>query len=162
MTIPLKSPNYAGDHLRHPVVLVMLVMWGVNDHYLKAVYGNWWTGKASDVCGLVVFSVTLYSSYELYWAFRKVPPPHLKLALYCSLFVTGGLLTSINLIPCMESLCSQGIAYLQWPFQAALSWLISEKIPSLAALKTTMDSSDLLTLPALLIPYWIITPTLKT
>ena len=161
MSETVNSNRHAGDHLRHPLVLVMLVMWGINDHYLKAYYGNWWTGKGSDVCGLVVFSVALYSSYEVYWAFRKLPPPHLKRALYGSLLITGGLLAGINLVPSIESLCSQGVAYLQWPFRALFNCFNSGEITLFVSLKTTMDPSDLLTLPALMIPYWIIAPTLN-
>lgn len=41
--------------LAHPVSVVALVALVVNDHVLKAAFGGWWTGKLSDVAGLVFF-----------------------------------------------------------------------------------------------------------
>lgn len=47
----------AGERWRwfgHPVFLAAVAVLAVNDHVLKARYGTWWTGKSSDVAGLVV------------------------------------------------------------------------------------------------------------
>lgn len=41
--------------LSHPVSVVAIAVLLVNDHALKAAYGTWWTGKLSDVAGLVFF-----------------------------------------------------------------------------------------------------------
>ncbi|MCB2412005.1 hypothetical protein LGT39_03970 [Demequina sp. TTPB684] len=41
--------------LAHPVSLVAIGVLVLNDHVLKAAYGTWWTGKLSDVAGLVFF-----------------------------------------------------------------------------------------------------------
>ncbi|GEL94132.1 hypothetical protein [Cellulomonas composti] len=40
--------------LTHPVTAGALVVLVLNDHLLKRVYGTWWTGKLSDVAGLVL------------------------------------------------------------------------------------------------------------
>ncbi|CAM5786292.1 hypothetical protein [Cellulomonas persica] len=40
--------------LTHPVTVVALVVLLLNDHVLKRAYGTWWTGKLSDVAGLVL------------------------------------------------------------------------------------------------------------
>ena len=40
-------------HLLHPVFVGGLLLLLLNDHYLKAAYGNWWTGKLSDLAGVV-------------------------------------------------------------------------------------------------------------
>jgi hypothetical protein len=40
--------------LAHPVTCVAVLLLLVNDHVLKAAYGTWWTGKLSDVAGLLV------------------------------------------------------------------------------------------------------------
>lgn len=40
--------------LGDPVTVVALVVLLLNDHLLKPAYGTWWTGKLSDVAGLVV------------------------------------------------------------------------------------------------------------
>lgn len=41
--------------LAHPVSLVAIAVMVLNDHVLKQAYGTWWTGKLSDVAGLVFF-----------------------------------------------------------------------------------------------------------
>jgi len=41
--------------LAHPVSLAAIVVMALNDHVLKAAFGGWWTGKLSDVAGLVFF-----------------------------------------------------------------------------------------------------------
>ncbi|WP_291377773.1 hypothetical protein [Demequina sp.] len=41
--------------LAHPVSLAAIGVMALNDHVLKAAYGTWWTGKLSDVAGLVFF-----------------------------------------------------------------------------------------------------------
>ena len=156
------NPQPAGQHLRHPLVLIMMVTWALNDHVLKDAYGQWWTGKLSDVSGLVVFPIMLYSLYEVYYALQKRHPQSVQGAIYLSLLATGGILICINLFVSMEVLCGQIIAHLQWPFRAVWSLINKETLPPLNQLKTTMDPTDLWTLPTLLIPYWIMKPRDKT
>lgn len=40
--------------LLHPVFLTGLFLLLLNDHYLKAAFGNWWTGKLSDFAGVLL------------------------------------------------------------------------------------------------------------
>ena len=39
--------------LRHPASLAAIAVLLLNDHLFKATFGTWWTGKLSDVAGLV-------------------------------------------------------------------------------------------------------------
>ncbi len=55
--------------VRSPVFLVSLALLLANDFYLKAQFGNWFTGKLSDFAGLVAFA--------LFWS--AVFPRHAKL-----------------------------------------------------------------------------------
>ena len=41
-------------YLLHPVFLLGLIILLLNDHYLKAEFGNWWTGKLSDFAGVLL------------------------------------------------------------------------------------------------------------
>lgn len=59
------KPNKA-SLLLHPVFIVSLTVLLLNDFYWKYAYGNWLTGKLSDVAGLVVFPIFLFE------VFRKV------------------------------------------------------------------------------------------
>lgn len=45
--------------LRSPLFLLGLGLLLVNDFYLKSEYGNWWTGKLSDIAGLFIFPLFL-------------------------------------------------------------------------------------------------------
>jgi hypothetical protein len=47
--------RWALTWLAHPVSLVAIGVLVVNDHLLKAQFGSWWTGKLSDVAGMVFF-----------------------------------------------------------------------------------------------------------
>src|SRR5690554_2970964 len=53
------SRQMATRWLTHPVSLAALVVMALNDHILKAQFGSWWTGKMSDVAGLVFFPALL-------------------------------------------------------------------------------------------------------
>ncbi|MCB2411364.1 hypothetical protein LGT39_00705 [Demequina sp. TTPB684] len=41
--------------LAHPLSLAAIAVMALNDHVLKQAYGTWWTGKLSDVAGLIFF-----------------------------------------------------------------------------------------------------------
>ncbi|MFN8051625.1 MAG: hypothetical protein U0Q22_09330 [Acidimicrobiales bacterium] len=45
--------------MSHPATVVGVVLLVVNDRVLKHAFGNWFTGKLSDVCGLFVFVLLL-------------------------------------------------------------------------------------------------------
>ncbi|MDH3706633.1 MAG: hypothetical protein OES57_11245 [Acidimicrobiia bacterium] len=45
--------------LAHPVVLVLMTLWLLNDHVLKPTFGGLVTGKISDIAGLVVFPLVV-------------------------------------------------------------------------------------------------------
>ena len=54
------SPAQAGIG---PITLVALGLWLVNDHVLKGVCPGPFTGKASDVAGLVAFPIVLLATF---------------------------------------------------------------------------------------------------
>ncbi|MEO7094830.1 MAG: hypothetical protein ABI175_16345 [Polyangiales bacterium] len=45
--------------LLHPVALAALAVLIVNDRFLKAAWPSWWTGKLSDVAGMMFFPLLL-------------------------------------------------------------------------------------------------------
>ena len=50
---PARARAAALAWLRHPASLASIGVLLLNDHVLKAAFGTWWTGKLSDVAGLV-------------------------------------------------------------------------------------------------------------
>ena len=144
-----------GDALRHPLILGLLVVWALNDHVFKDHFANQWTGKLSDVAGLAVFPVVLLSAYEIIWALVGREPRVRNQVLWLSLVATGTCMVGINLSQAWADAYTLGLSLAQWPFQALGSLLTSGPTPPLANLKVTMDPSDLWTLPALGIPWWV-------
>ena len=45
--------------LLHWSAILALILLVLNDHFLKYEYGNWWTGKLSDVAGLYLLGLVL-------------------------------------------------------------------------------------------------------
>ena len=48
-----KALRVALAWLAHPVSVAAIAVLLLNDHVLKAEFGTWWTGKLSDVAGLM-------------------------------------------------------------------------------------------------------------
>lgn len=54
MEVRTGGARFAAAWLAHPATLVALALLLLNDRVLKPAYGTWWTGKLSDVAGLVL------------------------------------------------------------------------------------------------------------
>ena len=146
----------AGALLRRPVVWTSLMLWAFNDHLLKARCGGWLTGKLSDVTGLIVLPVALYSAYELSWALLRRPPARLEWAHWSALLITASLLISVNSTPALERWVSEQVTLLLSPLWSVLSARLSSSGSAPLSLRSTVDHTDLLTLPALWIPHHLI------
>jgi hypothetical protein len=138
----------ATDAMLHPIVLAALAAWLVNDHYLKAAHPSWLTGKLSDVTSLIVFPLILLAVLERW----RTPGPIWR---YGWLIATGAVMLTINLFDPAAWAYRNGLACLQWPFRAIWYVVHGDGVPGLAPVQLTMDPTDLLTLPALLVPWWL-------
>ena len=141
-----------GDLLRHPVALIALGAWLLNDHVLKATFGNGLTGKLSDAAGLVVFPLLLLSL--VHWV---APGPLRKSAvqrrfLALAVVVTGGILIVLNVSPRSAVWVYDLVTLLQWPFVSGLALIQGEALPGWVRVSGTVDPTDLWTLPFLGIP----------
>ena len=144
-----------GDALRHPLIIGLLLLWALNDHVFKDQFGNQLTGKLSDVAGLAVFPLMLLSAYEISCALLKREPRLRTWVLWSSLLATGAFMVGINLSEPWARVYTYGLSVAQWPFQATWSLFTGGPIPQLATLTVTMDPTDLWTLPALSIAWWV-------
>ncbi len=143
------------DAIRHPVTLGMMVLWGLNDHVFKDWFSNSITGKLSDVAGLAVVPLIPVCLYGMVCSARKQPTKHAKHVLYFSLFAVGTLFAAVNTLPMASDAYQYMTAVAQWPFRAIAQALTATTLPALKPLNHTLDPSDLWTLPALLIPWWV-------
>lgn len=133
-----------GDGLLRPTVLAAIAICAVNDHLLKTWLPSWWTGKLSDVAGLIFFPVLLQALVELGEAITGRWRGPRRLTLCVCVVITATVFAAINV--------SAGAA-------AAYVGLASEARSAIAALwgggpvvvKVTSDAGDLLALPALLV-----------
>jgi hypothetical protein len=136
------STERPGEALLHPVALAALVLWVANDHWAKAAHGGLVTGKLSDVASLIVFPLIPVAILSLW---RR---PSRAWILFW-IVATGMVMATINLFEPAAWIYRHGLAVAQWPFRAVFSL----GLPGHSPVHLTMDPSDLLTLPALLIPW---------
>lgn len=142
-----------GNGLRHPVVICMFALWVLNDHFLKAAFGNAITGKLSDVAGLIVFPVFLVAIAEWIGFWTHKPAPCSRAILMVSLVGTGLFFFMLNLSTAFSDGVSLLLGGVQWPFRTGWAWLSGDRIPELTSVHSTPDWTDALTLPALWVPW---------
>lgn len=116
----------ARDWVAHPVTCLAVLLLLLNDHVLKGAYGTWWTGKLSDVAGLVL------------------APPLLAVAAACTgrpvragrLVAVPVLVVGVGFVLAKATAVGADLASAAWSVVAG---------PSLVR----QDATDLLALPAL-------------
>lgn len=145
--VPFKAASRVpGDLMLHPIALSAVALLALNDHYLKATYGNWFTGKLSDFSGLTFFPLLLLSVLEIVrapftrsWRFGVV-------ALFLSHSITALLFVSINVH-------SGAANFYASSMQDVWSCLSPERAKS----GYVADPTDLLALPFLLVSFLLAT-----
>lgn len=119
--------------LAHPVTVGAIVVMALNDHVLKAAFGTWWTGKLSDVAGMIFFpallAVLLAAAARLLGV--RLPRPELT-----AVAITG-----------------VGFAWVKTTWVGATT--ASAVLTAIAGHSVVLaDATDLLALPALGIAAW--------
>lgn len=137
-----------GDWLLSPWVLGAVALLALNDHVLKRSYGNWWTGKLSDAAGMVFFPWFLVCLWELLrWAMRR--PWHASPSVvHASVAIT---LLGFSLVNLSHATADLFVSTVQavWDLLAALG--AGALCPG--PVRHTVDPSDLLATPLLLVPW---------
>ena len=141
-----------GDPLLHPLALGALVLLVLNDHVLKAAFPGLFTGKLSDIAGLVLAPLVLVSMVEVATAAVGRPWGPTWWLTAASAGLVGIGFASIKLFEPAAELYRVGVGLLQWPFAAIAAILRSNAVSGLQPVALVVDPSDLVALPALLIP----------
>jgi hypothetical protein len=130
-----------GDGVLHPLVVAALVVLLLNDHVLKGRWPGVVTGKLSDVAGLVLFPILLFSLVEIgSAALGHRSPPSDRVLLVC-LAVTAVAFAASELLPEAERGLETAFGWARWPI---------DRIRGAAGPTVlTRDPTDLLALPAL-------------
>jgi hypothetical protein len=138
-----------GGHLLHPVVLAAIVVFVINDHLLKPAHAGWLTGKLSDVAGLIFFPVLLAAIAELV---SPAARRHGAAVLFLAVAVTGLTYVVMLVVPAGADGYRWLIGVLQWPFRIGAALAAGTPVPAIAPVRFVADATDLITLPALLVP----------
>jgi hypothetical protein len=144
MTPDARSHHVPGDALLHPLAIVAVAILLLNDHVMKRAYPGWFTGKASDVAGLIFFPLLAVSLYEVAFPLLRKPIIPSRIQLNIALVVTGIAFACVKLFPAIGG----------W-YSVTWGWLSAPLHGSLAPVALVQDPTDLLTLPALWIASWI-------
>ena len=140
------------DGLLHPVALVALLVLLVNDHVLKAAWPGALTGKLSDIAGLVLAPLVLQAAWEVgAWTVGGRWGPSVRALLVAAAIVGIGFVAVKTLEPAAD-VYRIGLGALQWPFAAMLAVVGSGTLPDFRPVAFVADPTDLIVLPALLIP----------
>ena len=138
-----------GALLLHPVVLAAIACFVVNDHVLKPANPGWLTGKLSDVAGLIFFPVLIAAVAELV---TPVARRHAAATLLLAVTITGLTYVAMLVVPAGGDGYRWFIGIVQWPFRIAGAIAAGAPLPAIAPVRVAADPTDLITLPALLVP----------
>jgi len=139
--------------LLHPITLVALALWAINDHLLQGWGPGVLTGKLSGVAGLVVCPTVLFGILE--WCAPRLVRRHRRAALAVSCAVPGLLVVGLELSAPMDLVYRHALGGARFVAAGMTAWLSGGAAPAHVLARTTPDVTDLLTLPALALPWWL-------
>jgi hypothetical protein len=147
----------AGELLLHPVALCALVVVLVNDHILKPHAPSTLSGKASDFAGLIYFPLLIASVIEVTRRLRRVEewPTCIRQVVSISA-VVGAAFAAIKLLPVAGDVYRAVIGFLMWPIWSFGQVVSGEGPAALSQANLVQDPWDLIALPCVLIPVWIV------
>jgi hypothetical protein len=143
------ATDVPGGFLLHPVVLAAIACFVVNDHVLKTAHPGWLSGKLSDVAGLIFFPVLIGAVAELV---APAARRHAGATLILAVAVTGLTYVAMLVVPAGGDGYRWFIGIVQWPFRIAAALAAGTPLPDIAPVRFAADPTDLITLPALIVP----------
>lgn len=99
--------------LCHPSTCVAVVLLLLNDHVLKAALGTWWTGKLSDVAGLLVAPPLVAVVLALVW--RRPRPASDRVVATVAVALVGVLFAVVKATPSGASVASAAWSLVDGP-----------------------------------------------
>jgi hypothetical protein len=151
------SGRLPGDALLHPGSLAALGLLLVNDHVLKATFPGPITGKLSDVAGVVLFPILLWSAAELTLALalgRRWRGPSER-AVAAAITASTAIVLAIKTIPAAAIGAGWLLGLAQWSLSLPLRLVADTALPPVAPASIVVDPTDLIALPFVAIAIWI-------
>lgn len=131
--------------ISHPASIAALALLLINDHVFKSSLSRalpWLCGKLSDFAFLALAPLVALSLYE---CVARGPERHRRAVVLGAMATVGAAFVAIKLSPACAQRVGALWGLLQAPFRRGL-WI---------AAPITVDPSDLLALPALVVALWV-------
>lgn len=148
---PPPARAFPGSGLLHPLGLGAVALLILNDHVLKARWPSWWTGKLSDVAGMVMFPLLLQALWEVARARTGGGLRPSRAVLVTCVVLTGLCFSATKTWGLAADGWRWSLGFLQWPVRLGLALARGRALPSVAPVAHVMDVTDLLALPGLLV-----------
>lgn len=133
----------------HPVMVASVALLILNDHVFKQVFlGQAWTGKLSDVAGMLFFPALLWSL--LFLPFAPPDSPRDQRLRWLASLMTALVFAAIQVFDAAGEVYTLTLGAVQLPFRAASALVEGASLPGLVPVAHTADLSDLWALPAVL------------
>ena len=137
------SETVPGEGMLHPVAMASILVLVLNDHWFKASFGGFWTGKISDFAGLLFFPLLLQALVEIsQYMLGHWRGPSNRVLLQC-IVATALFFTCLQLLPFAADIYALTLGILRWP----ITTLQGET--GLQTIQVTADPTDLIALPFL-------------
>lgn len=135
-----------GDLLLRPPAVIAAALVVVNDQFLKERFGNWFTGKLSDIAGVFLLPLVMLSALELgRWARGRRPWGVARHEVLFTIAITAIGFTLVKLVGPVADAYANAIG---WIRAVVVSAAQREWRPP-APIEVIRDSTDLLVLPVL-------------
>lgn len=149
------SKHVAGEGLLHPAAVTAVLVMALNDHWLKATYASWWTGKLSDVAGLIFFPLFLQAVVEVGQRLGGASVQPSRRTLLLAIIATG-IVFGLGKSTEPGALCCRWLlGTLRWLIFAPLNALKGAPWTWLVPVRFVKDPTDLIALPSLLLSWRI-------
>lgn len=142
------------DGLLHPIAVASFALLALNDHVLKARWPGFWTGKLSDLAGMVGFPLLLVALSEL-WTGRAPGWAPSRRAVHWAVSATGLGFAAVKTWTPATLAWAWTWGAMQWPAHAAWALARGRPAPALRPVAVVQDPSDLLTLIGLGLALWV-------
>ncbi len=139
-----------GDCLARALPLTAMAVVILNNQWWKYAYNNFWTGKLSDIGGLVFFPLLLVAALEV--ARGRVLSR--RAVILCAL-ATALAFTAVQLWAPATAAYGHGVGGPLWAARAIGCWITGLAAPAYHPVSSVADPSDLLALPALAGAVWV-------
>lgn len=124
------------NSLTHPITILSVILLLLNDHFLRIHFPSWWTGKLGDFAWLTF--APFICALIFAWIITRRLPNQVAWVGYVSFSFIGVWFTLAKTVPAAQDATNTALS-------ALIGWQTSLRL----------DPTDLLTLPALYIGWWV-------